>query len=105
MGTLLLQSDQRALYDRIRVYAAIAGLLVCASGLLAYALSRRLQHRISSPILALAQMANAISTRHDYSVRADTAGVRELDQLTMPSITCWVPSRLPRHACTCRLAI
>ena len=82
MGTLLVQSDQRALYDRIRVYAAIAALLVCASVLLAYALSRRLQHRISSPILALAQMANASSTRHDYAVRADTASVRELDQLT-----------------------
>jgi signal transduction histidine kinase/ActR/RegA family two-component response regulator len=82
MGTLFVRSDLRALYDRIRVYAGIVALLLCASGLLAYALSRRLQHRISSPILALAQMANAISTRHDYSVRAAKAGVRELDQLT-----------------------
>ncbi len=82
MGTLFVKSDLRALYDRIRVYAGILALLVCASGLLAYALSRRLQHRITSPILALAQMANAISTRHDYSVRAANAGVLELDQLT-----------------------
>ena len=82
MGTLFLQSNLQAIYDRIRLYAGIVALVVCASGLLAYALSRRLQHRISSPILALAQMANAISTRHDYSVRAGKAGTYELDQLT-----------------------
>jgi signal transduction histidine kinase/ActR/RegA family two-component response regulator/uncharacterized membrane protein affecting hemolysin expression len=82
MGTLFLQSDLRAIYDRIRLYAGIVALVVCASAALAYALSRRLQHRISSPILTLAQTAIAISTRHDYSVRADKAGVYELDQLT-----------------------
>jgi signal transduction histidine kinase/CheY-like chemotaxis protein/uncharacterized membrane protein affecting hemolysin expression len=82
MGTLFLQSDLRAIYDRIRLYAGIVTLLVCAAGALAYTLSQRLQRRISSPILALAQTANAISTRHDYSVRADKAGVYELDQLT-----------------------
>ncbi|MGC1458189.1 MAG: ATP-binding protein [Steroidobacteraceae bacterium] len=82
MGTLFLQSDLRAIYDRIRLYAGIVTLVVCASAALAYALSRRLQHRISSPILALAHTANAISTRHDYSVRADRAGAYELDQLT-----------------------
>ncbi len=82
MGTLFLQSDLRAVYDRIRLYAGIVTLVVCASAALAYALSRRLQQRISSPILALAHTATAISTRHDYSVRADRASVYELDQLT-----------------------
>jgi len=82
MGTLFLESDLRALYDRMRVYAGIVTLLVIAAAALAYALSRRLQHRISGPILALAQTANAISTRHDYSVRANKANVYELDQLT-----------------------
>ncbi len=82
MGTLFLQSDLRAIYDRIRLYAGIVTLLVIAAAALAYALSRRLQHRISGPILALAETANAISTRHDYSVRAAQANVYELDQLT-----------------------
>jgi signal transduction histidine kinase/ActR/RegA family two-component response regulator len=82
MGTLFVQSDLGAIYDRIRLYAGIVALVVCASGLLAYALSRSLQRRISGPILALAQMANAISTRHDYSVRASNVGAFELDQLT-----------------------
>jgi len=82
MGTLFVQSDLGAIYDRMRLYAGIVALVVCASGLLAYFLSRRLQQRISGPILALAEMANAISTRHDYSVRASNVGAFELDQLT-----------------------
>jgi signal transduction histidine kinase/ActR/RegA family two-component response regulator len=82
MGTLFVQSDLRAVYDRIRLYALIVALVVCAAGLLAYGLSRRLQQRITSPILDLAHTANAISTRHDYSVRATRGGALELDQLT-----------------------
>ncbi len=82
MGTLFVQSDLRAVYDRIRLYAGIVALVVCASGLLAYVLSRRLQQRITNPVLNLARLAKAISTRHDYSVRAGPAGAHELDQLT-----------------------
>jgi signal transduction histidine kinase/ActR/RegA family two-component response regulator len=82
MGTLYVQSDLRAIYDRIRLYAGIVALVVCAAGLLAYGLSRRLQQRITAPILDLAHTANAISTRHDYSVRASKGGAYELDQLT-----------------------
>ncbi len=82
LGTLFVESDQRAVYERIRLYTGIVALLVCASALLAYVLSRQLQHRISGPILAMAEMASAISTRHDYSVRAAEAGVYELDQLS-----------------------
>jgi signal transduction histidine kinase/ActR/RegA family two-component response regulator/uncharacterized membrane protein affecting hemolysin expression len=82
MGTLFVQSDLGAIYDRMRLYAGIVAVVVCAAGLLAYALSRRLQQRITSPVLNLAQLAKAISTRHDYSVRAAKAGAYELDQLT-----------------------
>jgi signal transduction histidine kinase/ActR/RegA family two-component response regulator len=82
MGTLYVQSDLRAVYDRIRLYAGIVAAVVCAAGLLAYFLSRQLQQRITSPILDLARTADAISTRHDYSVRATDGGAYELDQLT-----------------------
>jgi signal transduction histidine kinase/CheY-like chemotaxis protein len=82
MGTLFVQSDLKAIYDRIRLYAGIVALVMCAAGLLAYGLSRRLQQRITSPILDLARTANAISTRHDYSVRSTKGGAYELDQLT-----------------------
>lgn len=82
MGTLFVQSDLRAIYDRIRLYAGILALVVGAAGLLAYGLSRQLQQRITGPILGLARTADAISTRHDYSVRASKGGAAELDQLT-----------------------
>jgi signal transduction histidine kinase len=82
MGTLFVQSDLRAVYDRIRLYAGIVAAVVCAAGLLAYALSRQLQQRIISPIQNLAHTADAISTRHDYAVRATKGGAYELDQLT-----------------------
>jgi signal transduction histidine kinase/ActR/RegA family two-component response regulator len=82
LGTLFVRSDLRAVSDRIRVYGGIVGVLIAASALLAYAISRQLQHRISRPILELAQMATAISTRRDYSVRAAAAGTYELDTLT-----------------------
>jgi len=48
----------------------------------AYALSRLLQRQISSPILALAETAKAVSDRHDYSVRAPKHSEDELGMLT-----------------------
>ena len=48
----------------------------------AYLLSRKLQHQISHPILALAETARAVSERQDYSVRAPEVGRDELGLLT-----------------------
>ncbi len=82
LGTLFVKSDLRAINDRIRVYGGIVAALIGASALLAYAISRHLQHRISRPILELAETATAISTRRDYSVRAAPTNAYELDMLT-----------------------
>jgi len=82
LGTLFVRSDIRAINERIRVYGGIVAVLIGASALLAYAISRQLQHRISRPILELAKVATAISTRRDYSVRAPPADAYELDTLT-----------------------
>jgi signal transduction histidine kinase/ActR/RegA family two-component response regulator/HAMP domain-containing protein len=82
LGTLFVRSDVRAISDRIRVYGGIVTVLIAASALLAYAISRQLQHRISRPILALAEVATAISARRDYSVRAMPTNAYELDTLT-----------------------
>ena len=82
LGTLFVRSDVRAINDRIRVYGGIVAALLAASALLAYAISRQLQHRISRPILDLAEIATAISARRDYSVRAVPANTYELDTLT-----------------------
>jgi light-regulated signal transduction histidine kinase (bacteriophytochrome) len=50
--------------------------------LAAYLLATVLQRRISEPILALAETATAISTRHDFAVRAPKLGTDELGILT-----------------------
>src|SRR5216110_3243765 len=82
LGTLYLASDLKAIYDTFRL-SGIIGLAVLAVALLAaYLLSRMLQGTISQPILALAETAQAVSTRQDYSVRAPKVGEDELGVLT-----------------------
>jgi PAS domain S-box-containing protein len=82
LGTLHLESDMESLYERLRLYAAIALVVMLVSLLAAYLLARKLQHQISLPILGLAETARAVSERHDYSVRAPKLGQDELGLLT-----------------------
>src|SRR5258706_18561 len=82
LGTLYLKSDLGAMYERFRLYGAIAVSVIALSFLLSYLLSKRLQQRISKPILALTETAKAISSRGDYSVRATKLGEDELGLLT-----------------------
>jgi PAS domain S-box-containing protein len=82
LGMLYLDSDMKALYERLRLFGAMAALVIAISFLVAYAVSRRLQHRISQPILALAETARAVSSRQDYSVRAVKPPGQELGLLT-----------------------
>jgi PAS domain S-box-containing protein len=82
VGTLYLQSDLGAVYERFRLYGLIVALVLAVSFLLAYSLSTVLQKQISRPILALAETAKAISERRDYSVRATKLGRDELGMLT-----------------------
>ncbi len=82
LGTLYLASDLGAISDTFRL-SGVIGLGVMAVALLAaYLLSRVLQGTISQPILALAETAQAVSTRQDYSVRAPRLGADELGVLT-----------------------
>ena len=82
LGTLYLKSDMAAMYERFRLYAVISVAVITVSSLLAVMLSKRLQHQISDPILALADTARAISIRRDYSVRATKHSDDELGALT-----------------------
>lgn len=82
LGTLYLEADLRFFYERLLVQAALVVLVAAAVLTLAYGLSRVLQRRISEPLLQLAQTAQAVSERHDYSVRARTPSVSELAALT-----------------------
>src|SRR6266850_3322108 len=82
LGTLYLNSDMGAMYERFRLYGIIAALVIIVSFLVAYVLSRTLQRQISHPILSLAETAKAIAERRDYSVRAAKVGDDELGLLT-----------------------
>ena len=82
IGTLYLQTDLGALYERFRLYGLIVVLVAAVSFLLAYTLSTALQKQISRPILALAETARVISERRDFSVRATKLGNDELGLLT-----------------------
>jgi signal transduction histidine kinase/ActR/RegA family two-component response regulator/HAMP domain-containing protein len=82
LGTLYLKSDLQALHEQLTLYSLIAVALTGVAFLVAYALSRFLQSRISHPILTLADVARQVSERRDYSVRAQKLGEDELGRLT-----------------------
>jgi uncharacterized membrane protein affecting hemolysin expression len=82
LGTLYLKSDMGAVYERLTLYTAIAILVILLSLVVAYLLSRRLQKEISTPILKLAEIAEAVSDRNDYSVRAPRLSNDEIGLLT-----------------------
>src|SRR6266404_605438 len=82
LGTLFVASDLGAMYARIRLYALIVFLVIGISFPLAYLISRRLQHQLLHPILALADTTRAVSERHDYTVRAAPTGAYEFDLFT-----------------------
>lgn len=82
LGTLYLRADVSVVYERFWLYAIIAVVVMSASLLFAYFLSRLLQDRISGPILALANTARAVSERGDFSVRTAPADEGEFAVLT-----------------------
>lgn len=82
VGHIYLRADLAALYASLPqqgliVLGVLAGLL-----LLAYWLSHEFQRVISRPILALAETAQAVAERKDYSVRAVRHGQDEIGRLT-----------------------
>src|SRR5271155_228748 len=82
LGMLYVESDLDTMYARITRYALIVLLVVGVSLALAYLISRRLQHQLLAPILALGNTARAISERSDYGVRASRSGTTEIDLFT-----------------------
>jgi PAS domain S-box-containing protein len=82
LGHLYLESDLRYFYQRVKIYFAIAALIMFGSVIVALVLANRLQKRISDPIVALADTARIVSERRDYSVRAPKLSPDELGVLT-----------------------
>ncbi|MGH8218802.1 MAG: ATP-binding protein, partial [Steroidobacteraceae bacterium] len=82
LGTVYLKSDLGAIYERFRLYALIACIILAVAGVIAYLIAERLQREISAPILALAEFAKVVSLNRDYSVRAAQPHGYELGLLT-----------------------
>jgi signal transduction histidine kinase len=82
LGTLYVRSDMSAIYARLGWYALLAAVVIGLALCAAWLVSRRLQKQLAESILSLAQTAEVVSHRHDYSVRAAQPGINELDKLS-----------------------
>ena len=82
VGSIFLRADLDGMYDRIKSYAVIVGLIVTVALAVTFGLSYGLQRLISRPILDLADTARIVAERKDYSVRAKRQGRDEIGLLT-----------------------
>jgi PAS domain S-box-containing protein len=71
LGTLCIVTDLSDLYEAFSWYLAIAGLIMGATSLAAYPLTRKLQRAISDPILSLAHSMKGVSETKDFSLKVD----------------------------------
>jgi len=82
-GTLYLLADLQAMTSQLlKLYASIFALVLAASLLLAFLLSRQFLRFITNPILRLAGTTRTIADHKDYSVRADKVCGDEVGILT-----------------------
>ena len=82
-GRLLVRADYRADWRKmLAAYGMTLAVVLGGTLGMVLLLSARLQRLISAPILQLADTAQRIALRKDYSVRAEAAGQVEVDLLT-----------------------
>ncbi|HXX41259.1 MAG TPA: ATP-binding protein [Chthoniobacterales bacterium] len=82
-GTLYLLADLHAMTSQLlKLYGGIFALVLAASLLLAFLLSNRFLHFITTPVLRLAATARTIADHKDYSVRATKVCGDEVGLLT-----------------------
>jgi len=82
-GTLSLVADLGAMTSQLlKLYGGIFALVLAASLLLAFLLSRQFLRFVTNPILRLAGTARTIAEYHDYSVRATKVCGDEVGGLT-----------------------
>ena len=81
IGTLHLRSDMSAAWQGLRVNLGVAALVLALSAIAMLLLSRQLGRVVSDPVIRLAKVAEEVSTRRDYSVRAASHGRDELGRL------------------------
>jgi signal transduction histidine kinase/HAMP domain-containing protein len=81
IGTILLQSSLSQLNARLVHGIAVILAILLSAALAAYLVSAKLQGVISSPILHLAGIANFVSEKRQYSIRAEQHSTDEVGLL------------------------
>lgn len=82
IGTVHIQASLDPLYDRLKIYASVAGMILLASGLITIILATIFNRLITTPILNLAGVMRRVSDNRDYSVRAIRTSQDETGELT-----------------------
>ncbi len=82
IGIVHIEAGLERLYDRLKIYAGVAGLIILAAGSITFILATILHRLITSPILSLAAVARQVSDHKDYTVRARKTSEDEVGELT-----------------------
>jgi PAS domain S-box-containing protein len=82
IGTIYLRDDMRHLYSELKWDIAFAVVLLLFGLVMSYFLSSMFQKMISRPILNLTYVAQKVSKKNDYSVRAIEESDDEVGYLT-----------------------
>ncbi|GJM20763.1 MAG: hypothetical protein DHS20C15_06780 [Planctomycetota bacterium] len=80
-GTLWIRSDLAELDSRLYAVAGTMALIALGATVLALLLVSRLQGFITGPVLALTDVARTVTTKKDYSVRAEKTSRDEVGYL------------------------
>jgi signal transduction histidine kinase/DNA-binding response OmpR family regulator len=70
LGSIYIDFDLSDVWARVGWNCSVVAAMLAISAVVAFLISSRLQREISKPILDLAEVANVISEKRDYSVRA-----------------------------------
>ncbi len=82
VGTIYIEAGLEEMMARLRSYAAISALVLAGSFFLAFVLSSLQRRIISEPILSLADTAQQISEKQDFSLRVRKQSEDELGILS-----------------------
>jgi len=81
IGSIALESDLSDLQNKMREYREISAIVLVVSTLAIFLISSRMVRLITLPILSLAKIAEAVSHKKDYSIRAVAESHDELGKL------------------------
>lgn len=73
LGTVFFRYELKEMQSRFMQYAGTILAVLCASFLISFIISARMQRVIAEPILNLARVASRVTREKDYSVRADAS--------------------------------